>query len=486
MINQGAFAAITPIRPDKIEELRAYLKGVGGTVDQPECPIKFREFASVHFMRWVILDPAHDHTGVDLAPCLVLSTNFDLPLEDHLRELVEKNQEQVRFIYGHCEGFDVRSTNPRSYLLKHQVPYAAFYVGTHGRDVRMIRDEQFLRDEIQKLLDQPQFARDKTPRQIREAIQDHVKQRPDLSWALKSDSAASWRRYFLGGKYLANAAFAVVAFLLLATIIGSAFAGPAWFGLPWWLLPAVEIGFLASVVLALLSIIVLIEKREQEQGSSSIRRGRSMPSPTKSHPMRGRIIFAKSCRRGSPGPRRCSSFWFSSMSTRRGLRLKIRENRGARSSPPSTRRRRCASRPSPLIRRRRWNSPKTSPSLPGTAFPNIARWAASIVPARSHIGRFPFSDMTETAFAAKNRMERRVRTIRRRSSHLAFAVASRQSLVAMRGPGRYHAPVVAWLFDDLVLGAFMTPAQKTTAARKKRGAGAKTAPASSRVASGKK
>jgi hypothetical protein len=152
MARQGAFTAVVPIDPERVESLRTLLVRIGATVDEPGCPVPFREIESVHFMRWVILDVTRDAAGKNIPPSLVLSTNYDEPLDDHLRELADVTGATFDQIYGHCAGY-APGTDRVAFLKAHRVRYAAFYVGTRGRGVRQVRQEQELRDAVEKYLD---------------------------------------------------------------------------------------------------------------------------------------------------------------------------------------------------------------------------------------------------------------------------------------------------------------------------------------------
>ena len=154
MTQQGAFTSVVEIKADSVDDLRNLLNAIGLVVDEKSCPIPFGRLRTVHFMRWVVLDPSWDVQGRPVPPSLVLSTNYDVPLDDHLEELVSVTNTAGTFdqIYGHCVGFDQKGDRV-AYLKAHSVPYAAFYVGTRGRSVAQIHQEQQLRSDIETYLD---------------------------------------------------------------------------------------------------------------------------------------------------------------------------------------------------------------------------------------------------------------------------------------------------------------------------------------------
>ena len=146
---QGALTIIVEIAPGRADDLEKLLIPIGDTVDEPQCRIDFSRFTTVHFMRWVVLPEAKDEYGLTIPAQLVLSTNYDLPLETHLQELVEKTGATLRDIYRHCKDYPGDNADLLPYFRRHMVNYAAFYCGTRGRSVAQIRNEQQLRTAIQ-------------------------------------------------------------------------------------------------------------------------------------------------------------------------------------------------------------------------------------------------------------------------------------------------------------------------------------------------
>jgi hypothetical protein len=194
-VTQGGMTVITPVLAGHTAELRALLDAidydpVAGTDVESNPVIPFPRLNRVHFARWLIFDEAHDVRGRAVPPSLVFCTNYDEPLDDHLHELVEVAGPGLDRIYRHCEGYPAAGhAEPAAvvaYLRSRRVPVQTFYNGTYGRSVDQVRREAFLRQEIGTFLDERRNTlQHAEPATVRDAIQDFVRQRPDLSWALR-------------------------------------------------------------------------------------------------------------------------------------------------------------------------------------------------------------------------------------------------------------------------------------------------------------
>ena len=242
IVNQGAFTSVIEIKKDKVDALRRELKTIEDTVDSGACPIDFRKLKTVHFMRWVILDEPQGGVSPYVSPpYLVLSTNYDLPLKSHLQDVIEVGGQNLRNIYSHCKGFTEAKTDLSSYLIAGQVDYAAFYVGTRGRTVEEITEENKLRVAIQEFLDEPGYDRTKHAMAIRKDIQEFVSGETHLAWAKEHQrSVTQWKWFFWGKLYIA---------LLLIGLLFASFAGT-----------------LACLLLIWFCVVIRKEKREAIRG----------------------------------------------------------------------------------------------------------------------------------------------------------------------------------------------------------------------------
>jgi hypothetical protein len=161
--DQHALTVIVPVPDEKIEGLRALLNAIGQNITNPGSPgagsvklervrdylppshtvqlgphfIEFGRLTTVHFLRWVLLDPARDATGGPIAASLAFSTDYDGPFEEHMNELVLVAEPALRTIYSFCDP-PPRNESLRTYLLAHRQPEAAFYRGHPGRSTQQI------------------------------------------------------------------------------------------------------------------------------------------------------------------------------------------------------------------------------------------------------------------------------------------------------------------------------------------------------------
>jgi hypothetical protein len=140
MPSQGALTVITPVQPGHLMDLHTLLTDLGDHIDpvtgvglvKGQVFMRFRDLTTVHFLRWVILDPARDAEGNPIRPSLAFSTDHDGPLEAHVDELIEKIGPALNRIYSYCCNY----TGPRqlkSFLHTHLTPHEAYYNGHPGR-----------------------------------------------------------------------------------------------------------------------------------------------------------------------------------------------------------------------------------------------------------------------------------------------------------------------------------------------------------------
>jgi len=183
MSEQHALTVIVPVPDEKIEGLRALLSAVGQYITSPGSPgagsvnlervrdylpasqtifqsahfIEFGRLTTVHFLRWVLLDPARDAAGGPIAASLAFSTDYDGPLDEHLDELVLVAEPALRTIYSFCDP-PPRNESLQAYLLAHRRQEAAFYRGHPGRSTQQIltvnnQSEEELRLVLERELD---------------------------------------------------------------------------------------------------------------------------------------------------------------------------------------------------------------------------------------------------------------------------------------------------------------------------------------------
>ena len=197
--NQGALTLIAKIKPGEAQPLRDLLARMAPGKDpdvavdvETNDIVPFAKLTTIHFARFLVVDQSLKESGELRAidPFLVLTTNYDEPLDEHLEQLVDVAGEGLDEIYSHCEDYPEPSgRTPRSllaYLKNHKRSCCAFHNGTVGLSVERIRLEAKLRDEIEDFIDRQGISRDwssQDPQRIREDIKRQIGQ-TDLSWAL--------------------------------------------------------------------------------------------------------------------------------------------------------------------------------------------------------------------------------------------------------------------------------------------------------------
>jgi hypothetical protein len=228
-VRQGALTVITPILPGHASALRTLLNRMdsdpdAGTDVESNTVIPFMALRRVHFARWLIFDEALDVRGRTIPASLVFETNYDEPFDDHLAELVDVAGGGLDRIYEHCSGYPPAGERTADavmrYLRSHRARVNTFYNGTYGKSVDQIRREAALRAAIGEFLDAHanELAAAK-PEAVRAAVQDFVRGRADLTWALQPPRAT--RPPFPGPTALriggAVLVLGVIAGLVLAT-----------------------------------------------------------------------------------------------------------------------------------------------------------------------------------------------------------------------------------------------------------------------------
>lgn len=176
-MKQSALTIIIPVSDEQTTPLRQLLTAVGQNISNGAVPlspvrtllprtalswtgdafIEFHKLTTVHFLRFVLLDPSRDAEGHAIGASLAFSTDYDGPLDAHLDELIRVAEPALETIFSFC--------NPppapgqlKPYLLARQQPYAAFYCGHPGRSVGQVwghtnNSEAELRGILEQALD---------------------------------------------------------------------------------------------------------------------------------------------------------------------------------------------------------------------------------------------------------------------------------------------------------------------------------------------
>ena len=186
-MSSNALTLITPIQPDKVRELDALLSAIGEDIDNRSGRnIPFARLTTTHFLRWVIL-PEEKRADRQYLAQLAFESNFDGPLDAHLDELLQVGGPVLARIYGYCSGCPSdaaeNAASFKRFLLRFQLPHAAFYRAYPNHRVQRIRHNTRAREAIQDFLDDPTHSaslRRLKPEQLSRKLQQHLATVPGL------------------------------------------------------------------------------------------------------------------------------------------------------------------------------------------------------------------------------------------------------------------------------------------------------------------
>jgi hypothetical protein len=148
---QQALTALFNIKPEQAVPLRTLLLEIGGDIRRNRY-LRFPEFRTIHFARFVMLD--HNTR-------LLFTTTYDGDISTHLQEFLDCAPEAVHLIFGRCEGFpDVNSPNYvaqfKSWVQKHSLKESAFFQAYPSRSVGEVCDAITLHKELEQALNTPE------------------------------------------------------------------------------------------------------------------------------------------------------------------------------------------------------------------------------------------------------------------------------------------------------------------------------------------
>jgi hypothetical protein len=221
MTRHGALSIITNIKPGMQQQVIDWCKEIEeyGVDNNPIIP--FSKITSIHFARFVVLNETTNDFGEHEAARLVFTTNYDLPLDNHLRELVSIAGKGLWQLFAACEGFPDNAYNEAKlidYLKSVMIKTATFYVGVGNCSVQQIKEENNLREQIEFYLDkQKGELKNKDASFVRQKVIDFINSTPALSWATQPAAKPSlaWKISFYGKFVL----FVFLTIVLLPIII---------------------------------------------------------------------------------------------------------------------------------------------------------------------------------------------------------------------------------------------------------------------------
>jgi hypothetical protein len=183
MPHQIALMVRAPLQPGRGSEVAALLQTLRKDVEHDGGP--FAGMPGVHFARLFVL-PGDDE--LDVADSLVYLAEVDAPLRRHLDDVLE--DDRLVTLFAQCADFPQRGVRAErvQWARRHRVEPAAWYVHRLGRSAEQVADEARLRVAVADFLDGRSFA-GTGPGEVHRAVQEFVRGRPDLAWALRPAAA---------------------------------------------------------------------------------------------------------------------------------------------------------------------------------------------------------------------------------------------------------------------------------------------------------
>jgi len=181
LIIQDHFMVTAPVRPGRVQDLRALLATMNsglGMVDPHNALVPFGRFEDIHVARFVVADDNtvadNDYYPGQLPPgervLLIFLADCDGPGDDLMARMVGEAGAGLRRIFAHCDGFD-DNTELLTWMRTHQTPPAAVYVNWIGRTVRQVREEAALHEALHAALHGPLLgAAVRDPRRLHQQL----------------------------------------------------------------------------------------------------------------------------------------------------------------------------------------------------------------------------------------------------------------------------------------------------------------------------
>ena len=186
MTLHGALSIILNIKPGKKESLERLLQEIDKDVNQNSL-IPFSKFSDIHFARFIVLDKSHDVNGNPIQERLIFTTNHDLPFDKHLNELIQFGGNGLWKVFSMCDNFiegEYDDLILRKFITENNYKAETFYVGVGDRSVTEIKEENILRKEIEKFIDDNRdnlIMKDEI--ELRKDIQNFVFENKELEFA---------------------------------------------------------------------------------------------------------------------------------------------------------------------------------------------------------------------------------------------------------------------------------------------------------------
>jgi hypothetical protein len=196
---------LAPIRKgheSELQHLLASMNHAPGVLNPENSMIRFHEFTTLHFARFLILD---DKTTSDISVydmpagvyplALAFVGDVDGNADVFLDEIARRAPQGLKTIFEQCEGFS--AADLAGWMKAHNVPAAASYVNRPGRTVQQVREEATLHDAVQRYVDEdPQALKGLSPRHIHATLRRRMRADVDagrLALSSENPTPVGWQ-----------------------------------------------------------------------------------------------------------------------------------------------------------------------------------------------------------------------------------------------------------------------------------------------------
>ena len=167
MTPQSNFMVLAPVAADRIADLRQLLATMNsqpGIADPQNPLVPFGQLTRLHFARMAVLEDLSldDITVYKLPPVnyptyLTFLGDFDGPFDAFLADMVQRAGEGLKRIFSYCQDF-TSNADLLAWMKAHNVSPATIYVNWTGRTTQQVREEEALRQAMEKFIQENQAS----------------------------------------------------------------------------------------------------------------------------------------------------------------------------------------------------------------------------------------------------------------------------------------------------------------------------------------
>ncbi len=176
--HQSTLSTQFELLPGVLDKLLPYLKEINSSTGA-HSDLSFDKISGLHFARIVVVPPSEPEGNSSL----LLSTNFDGNLDEHLADLEKICDKGLRNLFKFCKGF-TQSNNIKDFIKDHALYTPTFYQGTLGIRADMIRKQKNLDNALQDIMNKNSDELSKLPSaEVHQYLREKIKDKKELSWA---------------------------------------------------------------------------------------------------------------------------------------------------------------------------------------------------------------------------------------------------------------------------------------------------------------